>query len=183
MLLQRVQESGKRDFSVGWRYFSLTQVNSRRPRWKVWKTREKVAGNEAFRAAQAARCQGDEAFLRFHYALLAARHVDESDIDAPAVLREVAGQAGLDVERFKADLKATTLEALGRDHTEAVERYGAFGTPTFVIPAAAAAAYVRIRPAPEGEAALATFDEVIDAIGRPYLLEIKRATPPADALM
>lgn len=176
MLLQRVREQG-RDVRLRWRYFSLAQVNSARPRWKAWKTREKVPGNDAFRAAEAAREQGEAAFERFHRALLEARHVERQDIDDRAVLAAVAERAGLDADRFQADFRAAGLAALGRDHSEAVERYGVFGTPTFVIPESGLAAYVRIRPAPEGPAALETWDEVLDAIGRPYVLEIKRPTP------
>ncbi len=174
MLLQRVSASGKRDVTVRWRYFSLAQVNSRRPRWKVWRTPDRVPGKEAFRAAEAARSQGPAAFDAYHHALLRARHVDGADLDDRGVLLEVAATAGLDAERLASELGHTSLEALGRDHCWAVTRYGAFGTPTFALPGTANAAYVRIRPAPAGDAALATFDHVIDSLGRPYLLEIKR---------
>ncbi|TMG60821.1 MAG: hypothetical protein E6H83_04935 [Chloroflexi bacterium] len=36
VLLDAVQRSGRRDIEVRWRYFSLTQVNSKDDGWKVW---------------------------------------------------------------------------------------------------------------------------------------------------
>ncbi len=72
---------------------------------------------------------------------------------------------------------ATILAGLARDHQRGVTELGVFGTPTFVFDGAAA--YVRIRPAPEGSEALDLFDSLAGTIGaRPYVREIKRPVPP-----
>src|SRR5437773_1274620 len=51
VLLDAVQRSGRRDIEVRWRYFSLTQVNSKDDGWKVWsayvRLAEEVAGDES----------------------------------------------------------------------------------------------------------------------------------------
>jgi predicted DsbA family dithiol-disulfide isomerase len=92
------------------------------------------------------------------------------------VIEEVALQAGLDLGRFRSDLTDPfLLEALARDHQEAVDQLGVFGTPTFHLPGRGAA-YVRVRPAPEGEAALRVFDQVVSITAEePYFLELKRS--------
>ncbi len=179
MLLQRVKESGRRRFGVRWRYFSLTQVNSQREGWTVWAAPagEPVTGRLAFQAAEAARRQGR--FDQLHRALLEARHRDDLDLDDPAVIEKTAENAGLNLRRLRKDTAAPDiLEALRNDHQHAVREHGVFGTPTFVFPNGAAA-YVRVRPAPEGQAALDLFDQLTRTIpGEPYVLEIKRPTRP-----
>ena len=89
LLLDAVQRSGTRDIEVHWRYFSLTQVNSKNDGWTVWTApaSEMVRGRLAFAAAEAARRQGR--FDAFHHALLSARHRDRLDIDAPDRFRWV----------------------------------------------------------------------------------------------
>ena len=167
-----------------WRYFSLTQVNASRTGkpegWTVWDAPEdeEVRGRAAFRAAEAAARQGR--FEDMHHLLLDARHEQSRDLDDPAVLREVAGRAGLDLERFDEDLRdPALLDALRRDHLDGVERFGVFGTPTFVAPGGGAA-YVRLREVPAGEEperAIALIEEMLS--DRSYLAEIKRPDPPA----
>lgn len=177
MLLQRARGQGAR-FEVTWRYFSLAQVNSKVEGWTAWQAppEEPVRGRLAFQAAEAARRQ--DAFERLHMPLLEARHRDGRDLGERAVVLEAATEAGLDRERFERDLDdPSTLDALARDHTHGVEAYGVFGTPTFVFPNGAAA-YLRMRPAPEGDEALAAFEELMRVIAEePYVLEVKRPSP------
>lgn len=179
MLLQRVKKSGRRRFQVRWRYFSLTQVNSDRDGWTVWDAPEDepVRGRLAFKAAEAARRQGR--FESMHQALLDAHHRDQADLDQRETIEELARQEDLDLGRFRKDLAARgILRALKADHQHGVQEHGVFGTPTFVFPNGAAA-YVRMRPAPAGRAALQLFDQLTRAIARePYLLEVKRPARP-----
>ncbi len=177
MLLQRVRESGARDLDVRWRYFSLAQVNNQQEGWTVWSAAPEdpaARGRLAFQAAEAARRQGR--FEALHRALLEARHVEGLDLDERSVVEDVAGRAGLDLDRFRSDLAdPSALLEIARDHQEASERLGVFGTPTFHFPARGAA-YVRIRPAPEGDAALKVFDQIVSITAEePYFLEIKRS--------
>src|SRR2546421_12396823 len=142
-LLDGVRRSGGRDMNVRWRYFSLTQVNSKNDGWTVWNApaSEQVKGRLAFQAAEAARRQG--LFLEVHSRLLNARHRDRLDIDDHRVVDEVVGGTGVDIGRFRADvMDPTILDPLARDHVQAVSELGVFGTPTFGF-AAGAGAYLR----------------------------------------
>lgn len=178
-LIDAVRLSG-RDVNVRWRYFSLTQVNSNNDGWTVWAApaEEKVRGRLAFQAAEAARRQGR--FEKLHMPLLMARHRDRLDIDDASIVRRVAKDAGLDMPRFHQDVgDASILDALARDHTEAVRLHGVFGTPTFLFEDESAA-YVRLSEPVAGEDAAAVFDRLLAvAAAEPRILEIKRPRPPA----
>ena len=177
-LIDGVRRSG-REVEVRWRYFSLTQVNSKDDGWTVWDApaEEKVRGRLAFQAAEAARRQGR--FEALHMPLLLARHRDRLDIDDAAVVEQVAVVAGLDMPRFRADLAdPSTLEPLQRDHGEAVRVWGVFGTPTLVF-ADGASAYVRLSSAVDGERPEQVFDRLVEvAADEPRILEIKRPVRP-----
>jgi predicted DsbA family dithiol-disulfide isomerase len=179
-MLETVARSGERPLKPAWRYFSLTQVNSRDEGWTVWgaPATEPVKGRLAFMAAEAARRQ--QAFPALHLALLHARHRDLRDIDDPEVVAEVAAEAGLDRERFRRDLADRgTLEALARDHQDARAAHGVFGTPTFVFDNGGAA-YVRLAQAPAPADAVRVFDRIVAiAAGEADILEIKRPRRPS----
>jgi predicted DsbA family dithiol-disulfide isomerase len=172
--------AAERKPKVRWRYFSLTQVNSREPAWTVWdaSSSERVRGRLAFKAAEAARRQ--DRFDAFHTALLAARHHDRFDIDEVNVVEQVAVDSGLDLDRFRRDLNdATILEPLARDHQHALAAHGVFGTPTFVF-SNGASAYIRLADAPAGADALRVFDNLVAvAADEPGILEIKRPVKPS----
>lgn len=180
MLLRRA--GAERQFEANWRFFSLTQVNHRGdPGWTVWNASdgEHVKGRRAFMAAAAARRQGTAEFGRFHRALLDLRHVGRLHVDSPATIEEASTYAGLDHRRLLGDMAdPSILDDLARDHTEAVEQHGIFGTPTLVMEGNRAA-YVRVKPAPEGSEAIELFDHIVSGIAnRPSLLELKRPEPP-----
>jgi len=172
--------AAERPASIRWRYFSLTQVNSREEGWTAWgaPAGERVRGRLAFKAAEAARRQ--DRFDAFHGALLGARHQHRLDIDDIEVVEQVAEAAGLEVGRFRRDIADPgILEALERDHVHAVGTYGVFGTPTFVFPNGASA-YIRLAEAPGGAGAVHLFDSLLAiAADEPRVLEIKRPERPS----
>lgn len=181
-MLDAVQASGARPVEVRWRYFSLTQVNSKDDGWTLWNApaSEPVRGRLGFQAAEAARRQGR--FDDLHMPLLEARHRDRLDIDDPAVIERVATDVGLDMRRFGTDMAASDLlESVARDHREAVERHGIFGTPTLLF-ADGASAYIRLAERVEEGAALEVFDRLMSiAAEEPRILEIKRPRRPEQA--
>ncbi|SRR6266567_532195 len=172
--------AAERPADIRWRYFSLTQVNSREEGWTVWgaPAGERVRGRLAFKAAEAARRQ--DRFGAFHGALLGARHQHRLDIDDIDVVEQVAEDSGLEVGRFRRDIADPgILEALERDHVHAVGTYGVFGTPTFVFPNGASA-YIRLAEAPSGADAVHLFDSLLAiAADEPRVLEIKRPARPS----
>ena len=179
VLLQAVAGSGARRLHIGWRYFSLSQVNSKEAGWTVWGAppNEAVPGRLAFQAAEAARRQGR--FEELHMPLLHAGHRDRLNIDRLGVVEKVAAEAGLDMARFASDLAdPTILDALARDHREGVDEHGVFGTPTFVFPDGDAA-YVRLGAPVEDSDAVELFDRLmLIAADEPRIREIKRPRKP-----
>ena len=174
-LVDAVQRSGERRVDARWRYFSLSQVNSKDEGWTAWDApaSEHVRGRLAFAAAEAARRQ--DRFAAMHEALLLARHRDRADIDHRGVVESLAAGAGLDLDRFRGDLDdPSILHALARDHTEGVTEHGVFGTPTFVF-AGGPAAYVRLSESAVDNGVVEVFDRLVGvAAGEPRILEIKR---------
>jgi predicted DsbA family dithiol-disulfide isomerase len=179
LLLDAVRLAG-RELEVRWRYFSLTQVNSKDDGWTVWDApaKEPVKGRLAFAAAESARRQGR--FEQLHRALLDARHRDGQDLDDPEVVRPAAAAAGLDLDRLSRDLAdPSILGSLESDHRQAVGELGVFGTPTFVF-SDGASAYVRLTaPRAERDGSLQVFDRLVAvAAAEPRILEIKRPRKP-----
>ena len=178
-LIDAVQRSGRQNIDVRWRYFSITQVNSKDDGWTVWSApaSERVKGRLAFKAAEAARRQGR--FDAIHRPLLFARHRDRLDLDEPEVVEQVAAESGLEADRFRRDLAdPQILEALARDHTHAVTELGVFGTPTFVF-SDGTSAYVRLSESVEGDGAVEVFGRLLSvAASEPRILEIKRPRRP-----
>jgi predicted DsbA family dithiol-disulfide isomerase len=179
VLLQNVGRSPAVKLDVTWRYFSLAQVNSKDDGWTAWEAPESehVRGRLAFKAAEAARRQ--DAFEQLHNPLLEARHRDRLDIDEIEVVERVAVDAGLDIKRFRKDIAdPKILSSLERDHMQARNEHGVFGTPTFVFPDGASA-YVRLAEAPEAADAPGVFERLISIVaGEPSILEIKRPRRP-----
>jgi len=178
LLIEAVRRSG-RELDVRWRYFSLTQANSKDDGWTVWGAPpgEPVKGRLAFAVAEAARRQGR--FDDLHRALLDARHRDRLDLDEPAVVESVAAHADLDVDRLKTDLAdPTILDELAADHRHAVTELGIFGTPTFVFDSGASA-YVRLSAPAEADSSVEVFERLLAvAADEPRILEIKRPRKP-----
>ena len=178
LLIDEVRREG-RELDVRWRYFSLTQVNSKDDGWTVWDAPrgEPVKGRLAFAAGEAARRQ--HRFDDLHRALLIARHSDRLELDEPEVVESVAAQAGLDMERFKTDLAdPSILDSLAADHRHAVTVLGIFGTPTFVFEGGASA-YVRLSAPAEAGGSVEVFERLLAvAAEEPRILEIKRPRKP-----
>ena len=165
-----------------WRSFPLEQVNSAEgPEWKLWEQPDDYVsrGLNAFRGAEAAKQQGEDAFLNFHYGMLEARHVEDKNIGRREVVIEVAQNAGLDVDAFTKAFDDRSLMAnIGEDYEAARNLHGVFGTPTFVFPGGESA-YIKMRPkAPDEDAATVWKDFVETVVERPYITEIKRPTRP-----
>ena len=121
---------------VTWRYFSLEQNNHSKVSEKlIWENDSvNTRGINAFRAAEAVRRQKNDLFKVFHELLLHTLHRDHRDIAAPDVLKDVAGKAGADVNRFLTDYNdPAILDRLAEDHFHAVNDLKIFGTPTFVF--------------------------------------------------
>ncbi len=165
-----------------WRSFPLEQVNSAEgPEWKVWEQADNYVsrGFYALRGAEAAKLQGPDHFINYHYSILEARHVEDQNIGRKNVVIDAARTAGLDMDAFERALADRSLLGnIGNDYETARAQHGVFGTPTFVFPGGEAA-YMKMRPkAPEEDAVAVWNDFVATVVGRQYVHEIKRPYKP-----
>ena len=167
-------------FDVEWRYFALEQVNSKQaPDWKVWEQPAASRGMPAFRAAEAARLQGREAYDRMHWALLEGRNEHNLDFADSSQIEAVARSVGLDISRFKRDLPSPAFaKKVGDDHTFAVREFGVFGTPTFMFQGTKPF-FMRMTAPKEQTEAVRIFDALTTLfVERPNIDEIKRPRKP-----
>jgi predicted DsbA family dithiol-disulfide isomerase len=182
MWLRDVQAAMGDALRVNWRYFPLEQVNSAEgPDWKLWEQPDdfRSRGLAAFRGAQAARRQGDDAFVAFHRALIEARHADGKDLGKKETLLDAARAANLDLDQFERDLAdRDLLPAIGDDYLQGRNELGVFGVPTFVFPNGGAA-YLKLNEVPSPDLALPLFEEFRQTVqARPVIEEIKRPRKP-----
>lgn len=182
MWLDRVKQVLGDDLDITWKNFSLEQINSKEGGdWKVWEQKglHEARALLASVAGEAAKRQGDEAFDKFHLALLSARHAgDRAPLNEDDPIVKIAEESGLDAAQFKKDLEdPALLEIVAKDHEEAVGTHGAFGTPTFIFEDGQSS-YIKTFIPPEEES-LEAFEHFIGLMSkRSYIGEVKRPQPP-----
>lgn len=135
----------------------------------------------AFRAAEAARLQGADAYERMHFALLEGRHQRRKDFTDPNDIQDVARSARLDMARFQRDLAdRSLLRRVAEDHALAAAKYGVFGTPTLVFETGGPF-FLRVRAQEDAKAAARTFDALYQTmVEQDNVDEVKRPKPPAE---
>ena len=88
----------------------------------------------ALEAAKSAERQGPEAMGRFHMLLFKAYFEQIRDISDCQVLVELAGEAGLDVGQFKAELDSGSQgSVVMREYAEAMAWFGISSIPTAIF--------------------------------------------------
>jgi len=115
--------------------FSLDQVHVEEGTPPVWERAvgERGGGVLALEWGIAIRDQFPDQFLDAHVALFAARHDQGLQLKDEAVLREAAAGAGVDPDAVAAEIASgRPLKTLAAEHTEQVDRFQAFGVPTFI---------------------------------------------------
>lgn len=164
--------------TIQWKAFSLEQQNNQEGTdFRIWEQQDYPShGVQALVASKAALNQGDSSFLKFHIATFEAMHDEGEDIANGKVLRDIAKNAGLDLEQFDQDMKRDeTWQAVGEDHTESKRKYNVFGVPTLIF-GQEQAVYVKLESIPESREERESLFNMISRMGteRPYLLELKR---------
>jgi protein-disulfide isomerase-like protein with CxxC motif len=160
----------------------LQQANQKiSPDYQAWGEADEGLDGSLWglRAGIAAKRQGEDAMRRYMPLLLKARHEQRKDLGDKELLKELAAQANLDLERFAKDLDdRTALDEIAASHKEAVEELGIFGTPTFVFENGASAFLKLIRPKTIEQAEKA-FDSLVNVMSSDLFVgEIKRPQPP-----
>lgn len=173
---------GEEQIEITWRPFSLEQVNQKvGPDFEAWAQDDADMHPSVWglRAGEAARRQGDDAMRRFLPLLLRARHEDRVELGDKEMLKGLAAEAGLDVDRFAKDLEdRELLNVIAESHRHATQDLGVFGTPTFVFENGAASFLKLIRPK-SPESALQAFNSLMDLMeNESFVGEVKRPQPP-----
>ncbi len=180
--MTREAMGGETPLEVAWKPFSLAQVNQQNgPDYRAWDEPDESLDPSLWglRAGQAARRQGEDALRAYLPLLLKARHQDRVELNDEPLLRRLAQEAGLDAQRFDADLRdRSTLAEIAKSHAYAVEEVGVFGTPTFVFEGGGSAFLKLIRPR-EPAQALSAFESLIGLMrDEAFVGEVKRPQPP-----
>ena len=170
--LKLVQKSGHA-LDINWHPYAI-QMDDPNAYWnRSWAT----ANSElrGFIAAEAARRQGSEAFLRFHDALEGAVHEQLLELGEESTLITVTQQAGLDMDRFLADWHDLQLtQAVQRSHEQGSEKFNISGTPTLVFPNGRSF-HLELSEVPPVVEALETFQVFETMASRlPYIKQLKR---------
>jgi hypothetical protein len=160
-------------FTVNWHPFAI-EINDKPDYWEQpWAS----ASSElrGFIAAEAARQQGSEPFLRFHDALERGVHEEFMELGEEATLLRAAQLAGLDLDPFQTAWHDFGLtQRLRERHAHAMECHQIFGTPSLVFDGGAPY-YLELREIPQKTDALTVFQAVETlASGSPYLRQLKR---------
>lgn len=179
--LDMVKKNTDKKINIEWRHFSLQQNASTEEGFQVWEAQDLKTTRSlmAAIAGEAARRQGEDLFQAFLLKLLLERNGPKRiPLNDNEVFLRIAGDCGLDLERFKKDLSdISIINIIRQDHEEAVKNHGVFGTPTYIFENGQGS-FVKMFIPPENEA-LEAFDEFIALFGkRNYFGEIKRPQPP-----
>jgi predicted DsbA family dithiol-disulfide isomerase len=170
--LKLVQKSGQA-LEINWHPFAIQMDDPN----EYWSHPWTIANSElrGFIAAEAARRQGSEAFLRFHDALESAVHEQLLELGEESTLIAVTQQAGLDTNRFQADWQDPQLaRAAQRSHLQAVEQWNISGTPTLVFPNGNSY-HLELSEVPDEAHALETFRAVeMLTVTHPYISQLRR---------
>lgn len=122
--------------AVRWKFFSNAQANKDDSAGNIWDSSDS-AGNAAFAAGSAAyQVGGEDALLKFYLALGRLYHEEGQSTSEKGPIEQAWQEAGLDSGLLAVALDGSNmagLQKLEQDHTEAVEKYGAFGSPTLVF--------------------------------------------------
>lgn len=128
--------------AVRWRFFSLEQAKLRKdkPDWKIWEQpldSAEAKGLMAFVAGGVAHeLGGEEALLKFYLALGRLYHEEDQPTGNKTPIEQAWVEAGLSAEALAWALDGSNRSGytkLEQDHTEAFEKYNAFGVPTLVF--------------------------------------------------
>lgn len=179
--LDMVKKNSDQKIDIEWRHFSLQQNASTDEEFQVWEIEDLKTTRSlmAAIAGEAARRQGEEFFQAFLFKLLLERNgPNRIPLNDNEIFIRIAGECGLDLERFRNDLFDTSIiQIIRKDHETAVKEHGAFGTPTYIFENGQGS-FVKMFIPPENEA-LEAFEDFIALFGkRNYFGEIKRPQPP-----
>jgi hypothetical protein len=166
---------GGAEWDVRFLVFSLDQAHVEEGGTPVWEEPDRHPGLAANLAGVVVRDRSPEVFPAVHAALFTARHDQSLDLRDRDVIAKVLDGAGVDGAGVLSEVDAGwPLEVLKAEHSDAADRLGVFGVPTFISDDDAVFVRVMNRPMGNSELAISTIDRVVDLLeGWPELNEFK----------
>jgi hypothetical protein len=111
-------------------------------------------------------------FTRFHDDLFNAFHERDAKLEEDDILA-IAAESGLDSAEF-VNNRPAWLEQLAAEHSEAIEKWGVFGTPTILVDGSSPV-YVEISEIPSTRRAAQKIWKAIETVrSTPGIREVKR---------
>jgi 2-hydroxychromene-2-carboxylate isomerase len=124
---------GGGDYEFRYVPFSLAQAHVEEGAPAAWDLDPLGSGVLALLYGLAVRDAFGEQFDDAHLALFAARHDKGLKLDDETVVRDAIVSAGLDADAVAAEVASgRPLATLKSEHSEAVDRWGVWGVPTFL---------------------------------------------------
>jgi 2-hydroxychromene-2-carboxylate isomerase len=123
------------DVQFSFRPFSLDQVHVAEGETPMWEREpsEWGTGVVSLLYGIAVRDSFGEKFFDAHLALFAARHDHGLQLQDEGVVRDAVASAGLDPDAVGEEAwSGRPLKVLAAEHSEAVDRWGVFGVPTYI---------------------------------------------------
>lgn len=168
------------DWHVKFLAFSLDQAHVEEGGNPVWEEPERYPGLLANQAGIVVRDKFPEQFYTAHRALFAARHDRAMDLRERSAVESVLAEAGIDAGAVMSEIdQGWPLDSFRKDHETAVDQFGVFGVPTFIV--ADKAVFVRLldRPGDEASRSRATIERVVNLLTDwPELNEFKHTRLP-----
>lgn len=167
------------DVEIGWRFFSLEEVNRVEGKKHPWE-REWSYGWSMMRIGALLRREDPSLLDRWYLAAASALHVDGRKPHEPEVARQLLAELDLDpglVDRAIAD--ETTHDEVRADHERVLE-LGGWGVPVLVFEDDTTLFGPVVVEPPTGPAAVRLWELVCGWREFPHLYELQRPKTPAD---
>ncbi len=168
------------DWDVAFVPFSLDQTHVAEGEADVWDRDEPVQGLLAMEAGIAVRDHFPSHLTTVHRALFGARHDRGLDLREPTVVGAVLDESGVDADAVMAEVAGGgPRESFRKEHEAAVADHSVFGVPTIIVGDRAVFVRVMNRPDGDAEVAVRTVERALDLVGSwPELNEFKHTSIP-----
>lgn len=145
----------------------------------VWDDPERDAELLALAVSVAVRDEQPEYFLAAHEALFRARHERAIRLVTMLEIAEVLTPIGVDVDKVSADLQTRRPHRVIGESFREMQRYEAFGVPTFVVGSDATFVRYMTPPSPDDAASITVIESLVTLMAmQPELNEFKHTKVP-----
>jgi 2-hydroxychromene-2-carboxylate isomerase len=165
------------DWDVTFVPLSLGQVHVQDGEPPIWDRPDDDTGLLALQVGVAVRDNHPDRFLQVHDALFEARHAHGARLRDPSVVRSILVEQDVDADAVLAEVAdGKPLDVIRHEHTTAVAELDVWGVPTFMVEQRAV--FVRLMELPaDGADGRRTVERIVDMLtGWPQLNEYKHTS-------